>query len=70
MYLKIRTMKIIVYPVDNTISSEAKDLMNKLLSKDPAERPSLREVLTHEFFKKNKIPISLPLTFLTEPPST
>lgn len=38
---------------ESLISSDAKDLVEKLLQKDPIQRPSLNEVLLHPFLQPN-----------------
>nr|SVE70956.1 EOG090X03P9 [Daphnia similis]SVE71587.1 EOG090X03P9 [Daphnia similis]SVE72219.1 EOG090X03P9 [Daphnia similis] len=40
------------YKLPVTMSAEAKDLIQRLLKKNPKERPSLMEVLEHPFMKK------------------
>ncbi len=42
-------------PIFNKVSSEAKDLIKKLLVLDPDKRINLKNVLSHKFFEKKKI---------------
>jgi len=56
------------FPEHVPISDAAKDLITRILSKDPARRPTLDEILRHEFFNSNQIPKSLPQSFLACPP--
>jgi polo-like kinase 1 len=44
------------FPEHVPISDAAKDLITRILSKDPARRPTLEEILRHEFFTSNQIP--------------
>jgi len=44
------------FPEHVPISDAAKDLITRILSKDPARRPTLDEILRHEFFTSNQIP--------------
>jgi polo-like kinase 1 len=41
------------FPEHVPISDAAKDLITRILSKDPARRPTLEEILRHEFFTSN-----------------
>lgn len=40
----------------NVISPEAKDLISQMLTLNPSERPSCREVLSHTWFNKDEVP--------------
>jgi polo-like kinase 1 len=57
------------FPEYIEISEHAKDLINSILQKDPAKRPSIKEIREHDFFKAHNIPESLPITSLTTPPT-
>lgn len=58
------------FPTDVPISLEAKSLITRILKSDPAKRPSLDEILMHQFFHKgNHIPRQLPMNTLVVPPS-
>ena len=49
------------FPEDIRISPCAKDLIKQILEPDPERRPSLDQILTHDFFNLGKeIPMSLP----------
>jgi polo-like kinase 1 len=49
---------------------KAKDLITKILNSDPAKRPSIDEILSHEFFNQGgSIPKLLPVSTLACPPS-
>jgi polo-like kinase 1 len=57
------------FPEHVQISDAAKDLITRILSKDPARRPVLDEILNHEFFNQGSIPKTLPQSFLACPPT-
>jgi polo-like kinase 1 len=57
------------FPEYVEISEHAKDLINSILQKDPAKRPSIKEIKEHNFFKAHNIPESLSITSLTTPPT-
>ena len=67
-----RTKKMIMYEKvkfekGDDVSAEARDLVQKLLAKQPHERPFLDTLKTHPFFTRNTIPIVLPPTILKQP---
>ena len=51
-YQRIK-MNAYSFPDHVELSPDAKALINKILVKDPAFRPSLDEILTFSFFTKN-----------------
>ena len=58
------------FPNNSIISNAAKDLIKQILVKDADQRPSLLQILEHEFFKLGTIiPKKLPKNFIKEPPS-
>ena len=58
------------FPDQISISQEAKSLITQILKSDPSRRPSLSEILDHEFFHMgNSIPKLLPVSTLAVPPS-
>ena len=58
------------FPDQIYISSEAKSLVTQILKSDPSRRPSLAEILDHDFFHMgNSIPKLLPVSTLAVPPS-
>lgn len=58
------------FPDHVSISKEAKSLITQILKLDPSRRPSLNEILEHEFFHMgNSIPKLLPVSTLAVPPS-
>lgn len=65
-YSKIKSVYF-SFPTNISLSSEAKDLISKILVLDPAERLSISEIFDHDFFNKNKIPKFLPYSTLTMP---
>lgn len=67
-YKRIR-MNAYSFPDHVQISEAAKDLISKILIGDPTQRPTLDEILNHEFFKSVNIPKTLPPSFLACPPS-
>ena len=61
---------LIKYPENAIISNAAEDLIKQILVKDPKERPSLRQILEHDFFTLGRaIPKLIPLSFLDKEPS-
>uniref|UniRef100_A0A8C3RXK2 Serine/threonine-protein kinase PLK n=1 Tax=Chelydra serpentina TaxID=8475 RepID=A0A8C3RXK2_CHESE len=48
------------YPTPNHLSPGARDLIGRLLAPSPSARPSLEEVLEHEFFSQGFTPDKLP----------
>jgi polo-like kinase 1 len=68
-YRRIR-MNAYTFPDHVTISEAAKDLITRILNNDPAKRPSLEELLNHEFLNHGgSIPRLLPASTLACPPS-
>ena len=58
------------FPPDIVISEVAKDLIEQILKKDPKERPTLNQILKHDFFTKGiAIPKYLPKSFIDNEPS-
>ena len=58
------------FPEHVIISDAAKDLITKILIGDPKSRPTLDEILAHEFLNNGgTIPKTLPQSFLACPPS-
>ena len=68
-YRRIR-MNAYTFPEHITVSEAAKSLITKILHNDPARRPSLDDILSHEFFNHGgSIPRLLPASTLACPPS-
>lgn len=70
-YKKIR-MNSYAFPEHVTISDAAKDLISKILIGDPLQRPTLDQIIAHEFLNNGSlgsIPKTLPQSFLACPPS-
>lgn len=65
-YSKIKSVYF-SFPTNINLSSEAKDLISKILVLDPAERLTISGIFEHDFFSKNKIPKFLPFSTLTTP---
>ena len=61
-------MNFYTFPDHVTISNEAKDLIQKLLKKEPEWRLSLDKILSHDFFK-GSYPDTLPVSATVCPPS-
>ena len=58
------------FPQDIIISEIAKDLIIQILNKDPQKRPSLGQILHHQFFRLGRsIPKLLPKAFAHKEPS-
>ena len=70
--LTYKRIKMLSYyfPEGISISPEAKDLISRILVLDPLERPSIDEIMNHDFFTKNPIPKLLPKCTLAVPPSS
>jgi polo-like kinase 1 len=70
-YRKIR-MNAYAFPEHVVISEAAKDLVSRILIGDPTQRPTLDQVISHDFFNNGvggSIPKCLPQSFLACPPS-
>ncbi len=68
-YRRIR-MNAYTFPDHVHISEAAKDMISKILTNDPAKRPSLDELLSHDFLNGDgSIPRLLPASTLACPPS-
>ena len=58
------------FPKNAIISEAARDLITQILVYDPEQRPSLYQILEHDFFKiGDSIPEKLPKCFKEKPPS-
>ena len=58
------------FPEDAIISKAAKDLIKKILVKDPKQRPNLYDIIQHDFFFLGRtIPRLIPKEFMYKPPS-
>lgn len=67
-YKRIR-MNAYTFPDHVVVSDAAKDLIQRILIGDPTSRPTLDEIIKHDFLTRNAIPKSLPPSFLACPPS-
>ncbi|OMJ66941.1 hypothetical protein SteCoe_36041 [Stentor coeruleus] len=68
-YRRIR-MNAYSFPENVPLSEASKNLVTKILVTDPTKRPTLTEILNHEFFNQgNTIPKTLPPSTLACPPS-
>ena len=56
------------FPDKPFISIEAKNLIKQILVKDPRKRPSLNQIVYHDFFHKNIFPEFLNISTLNTPP--
>lgn len=52
------------FPSNVDLSVNAKDLITKILKTDPRSRPTVDEILDHDFFQKQQIPKLLPASTL------
>ena len=69
-YRRIR-MNAYSFPEHVQISDQAKSLISTILNLDPTKRPSLDEILDHDFFHMgNSIPKLMPASTLACPPSS
>ena len=58
------------FPKKAIISRAAKNLIEQILKKDPKERPSLKQILRHDFFTLGRsIPRLIPKVFMYKDPS-
>ena len=67
-YKRIK-MNAYSFPDHIQIAPDAKNLITRILHSEPAQRPSLDDILAHEFFHRNSIPKLLPASTLAVPPS-
>ena len=59
------------FPENIPISDVARDLITKILNNDPSKRPTMDEILNHEFLNhQGTIPRLLPASTLACPPSS
>ena len=58
------------FPENIAISDSARDIITKILNNDPAKRPSIDEILSHEWMSSSTIPRLLPASTLACPPSS
>ena len=56
------------FPPTIQTSAQVKHLISQALSKVPEDRPTIDGLRNHAWFKKNKIPTSLPASYMTEVP--
>lgn len=69
-YKRIR-MNAYSFPENIPISDAARDLITKILNNDPSKRPTMEEILNHEFCNHGgTIPRLLPASTLACPPSS
>jgi polo-like kinase 1 len=69
-YRRIR-MNAYTFPEHVHISESAKDMITKILTNDPAKRPTLDELLMHDYLNnEGSIPRLLPASTLACPPSS
>ncbi|KIH67603.1 kinase domain protein [Ancylostoma duodenale] len=61
-------IKMNQYRVPSTASQTAAHLIQNLLAADPAKRPTVKQVLAHDFFRSGFMPTRLPLSCLTMAP--
>ena len=52
---------------EKEISQAAKNLINQILEKDPEKRPTLNQIIYHEFFNREGVPKYLPRSILVKP---
>ena len=69
-YRRIK-MNAYTFPEHVLISTQSKDLITKILNTDPLKRPTIDEILQHDFFSfgGGTIPKLLPVSTLACPPS-
>ena len=57
------------YPHDIIISETAKNIISKILVKNPNKRPTINDIISHPFFNEKNIPQKLPKSFIFYKPS-
>ena len=57
------------YSVPLTVSTYAKDLIERILVKNPSIRPTVNDLIKDQFFTKGYTPLSLPTSCLVMPPA-
>lgn len=67
-YRRIK-MNAYSFPDHVAVSDEAKSVITRILRSEPQSRPTLEEIAGHDFFQKNAIPKTLPVSTLAVPPS-
>ena len=50
------------FPNDSTISTHVQELIQQILTPDPSKRPTLHEIVDHQFFTEGTVPSRLPST--------
>lgn len=50
------------FPTESQVSIEARELVQGILTPDPQQRPSLHEIIDHEFFTRGIVPAYIPTT--------
>ena len=68
-YKRIK-MNAYTFPDHIPMTEEARELISRILVTDPLERPTIDEIMSHQFFTKNPIPKLLPTSTLAVPPSS
>ena len=69
-YKRIR-MNAYSFPENVPITDSARDLITKILNNDPTKRPTIDEILSHEFINHGgQVPRILPASTLACPPSS
>ena len=59
------------FPEQTPISDPARDLITKILNNDPAKRPTIEDIMQHEWINHaGTIPRLLPASTLACPPSS
>ncbi|KAK6746935.1 hypothetical protein RB195_000278 [Necator americanus] len=61
-------IKLNQYRVPSNASQTAAHLIQNLLAADPAKRPTVKQVLAHDFFRSGFMPTRLPISCLTMAP--
>lgn len=57
------------YTIPKSMSQPAQSLIRQLLAPEPHQRPTLDQVLEHEFFISGHMPTSIPVSSWIEPPN-
>ena len=58
-----------MYVMPQWVSRPARSLIRQLLAPDPRHRPTLDQVLKHDFFISGHMPASLPISCCFQPPN-
>jgi cell cycle serine/threonine-protein kinase CDC5/MSD2 len=56
------------FPADRIVTTEVQELVREILTPDPQQRPTLHEILDHEWFTRGIVPACIPTSAHDTPP--